>query len=419
MGKSKAIYKANKETTLRNYEQNLNRFYSQKYQNTVDKSLRDAQAKDTYRLNMQIRNTREEAKLEAFEKSEKQFLDQLIFNQQAEKEALEGEEKVFNERILANAFETDETNLAYKKQIIDSKYEFNAAQRGLKDAVNTFTTNKALIKLDSDQKAVEAKGKVKSLKLRKEQNRADSNTQQYKNRLQALQDEGSARATGRAGKSAERSLQSIQALAGVNSALIADQLSKSQRAVSIEQEIVNRQLGAKGFIAKERNIRTKRAAQQKASTQKNLKAQQNQVAKSLGITTEQFNMTREQLGRSLLSAADSYEKRVDNIKQQKFAADMSAYAQRQLTPRVQPEIPKPFETKLPILIQPPRPVKPVKTKTGGQMGQDSNPVLQGISGAAGVVAAAAPLFGPAAPAVAAGAGIVSLGANLFDRLNIF
>ena len=415
MGKSKKLYEANKETALTNYEQSLNRFYSSQYQNKVDKQLRDEQAKDTYRLNMQIRNQREDAKLEAYEQSERQFVDQLIFNQQAEQEALEGEEKVFNERILANAFETDETNLAYQRQVIDSKYEYNTAQRGIKDAISDAQLNRALIDLGAKQQKVQAQGQRESLKLRREQAIADSNTQQYKNRLEALQDEGASRARGRAGKSAERSLQSIQALSGVNSALIADQLTKSKRAISIEREIVKQQLGNQGFIEKERRLRTRQVSQQKSSTVTSLKAQQDQVAKSLGITTEQFNMSREQLGRSLLSAADSYEKRVSSIKQQKFAADMQAYAQRQLQPRVQPPIPRPFETKLPIAIKPPKPVKPVKSKNMGQMSQDTNPVLQGISGVAGTVAAVAAAI-PGGQLTAGIAGAVSFGAQLIDKI---
>ena len=416
MSKEKKIYNANKEIALRNYEQSLNTYYSKQYQNKVDKELRDEQAKVNYQTNMQIREQREDAKLEAFEQSERNFVDQLVFNQEAEKQALEGEEKVFNERILANAFETDETNLAYRKQIIDSKFEYNTAERGIKDAVSDFKVNRALINLGVEQQTVQARGQKKSLKLRKEQAQAESNTQQYKNRLQALQDEGVVRSRGRAGKTAERSLQSIQALSGVNSALIADQLTKSKRTINIEQRIVQKQLGKKGFIQKESRLRTQQAKQQKQRNVRNLRAQQDQVATALGITTEQFNMTREQLGRSLLSAADAYEKNVDKIQQQKFAADLNAYAQRQLSPRVSPEIPKPFETRIPVAVKPPKPVKPVKAKGVGVSAQNTNPVLQGISGAAGVVAAAAPLFGPAAPGVAAGAGIVSFGASLLDKL---
>lgn len=415
MGKANAIYKANKKTALRNYEQSLNRFYSQQVQNTVEKNLRDEQAKDTYKLNMQIRDQREDAKLEAFEKSESNFIDQLVFNEQAEKEALLGEEKVFNERILANAFETDATNIAYQKQVIESKYQYKTAERGIKDAVQDSEMNRALINLGAAQETDQAKAQQNILKVRKQEALAAKNTDDYKNRLQALRDEGTARASGRRGQSAARMLQSIQAAAGVNSALIADQLTKSELKLNEELTVLENQLGPQGYIEKERARRTTQVKRQTGRTKRDLKAQQDQVAKALGITTEQFNMSREQLGRSLLSAADSYERSVEKIRQKKFASDMAAYANRQLTPRVQPEIPKPFETKLPIAIKPPKPVKPVKVKNGAQMGQDTNPVLQGISGLSGTVASVAALI-PGGQAVAGVAGGISFGAQLLDKI---
>lgn len=418
MGKANAIYKANKKTALRNYEQSLNRFYSQQVQNTVEKNLRDEQAKDTYKLNMQIRDQREDAKLEAFEKSEANFIDQLVYNEQAEKEALLGEEKVFNERILANAFETDATNIAYQKQVIESKYQYKTAERGIKDAVQDSKTNRALINLGAAQEKDQATAQQNILKVRKQEALAAKNTDDYKNRLQALRDEGTARASGRRGQSAARMLQSIQAAAGVNSALIADQLTKSELKLNEELTVLENQLGPQGYIEKERKLRTTQAKREATRTKRDLKAQQDQVAKALGITTEQFNMSREQLGRSLLSAADSYERSVEKIRQKKFASDMAAYANRQLTPRVQPEIPKPFETKLPIAIKPPKPVKPVKVKNGAQMGQDTNPVLQGISGLSGTVASVSALI-PGGQVVAGVAGGISFGAQLLDKLPIF
>lgn len=418
MGKANAIYKANKKTALRNYEQSLNRFYSQQVQNTVEKNLRDDQAKDTYKLNMQIRDQREDAKLEAFEKSESNFIDQLVFNEQAEKEALLGEEKVFNERILANAFETDATNIAYQKQVIESKYQYKTAERGIKDAVQDSEMNRALINLGAAQEKDQATAQQNILKVRKQEALAAKNTDDYKNRLQALRDEGTARASGRRGQSAARMLQSIQAAAGVNSALIADQLTKSELKLDEELTVLENQLGtpgSTGYIEKERARRTTQVKRQTGRTKRDLKAQQDQVAKALGITTEQFNMSREQLGRSLLSAADSYERSVEKIRQKKFASDMAAYANRQLAPRVQPEIPKPFETKLPIAIKPPKPVKPVKVKNGAQMGQDTNPVLQGISGLSGTVASVSALI-PGGQVVAGVAGGISFGAQLLDKI---
>lgn len=419
MGKAKKIYKANKAQALTNYEVSLNQFYSQQFQNQVNKDLKDAAAKDQYKLNMRIRDQREEAKLEAFERSEKRFIDQLIFNEEAERIALAGEDRVLQERILATAFQTDELNLQYQKQLIDSKFNYDEAERGITNAVADFDIEKEFIELEFDTQKQQVDSSRKKLNLREQQNQADANTQQYENRLNRIRNEGQVRAAGRRGASAQRTLQSVKALSGVNSALIADRLTKSQQAVEIEREILDAQSakdGVSGFIGRRRTSQIARATERKRQVTTSLRKRQDEVAKALGITEEQFSMNREQLGRSLLSAGESYEIRLSKIKRDRFAADLNAYASRQLVPKVQPEIPKPFKTPVPVNIKPPRPVKPVKTPTAAQLQGNTNPVLQGISGAAGSVAAVASLFGPAGAPVAGVAGAISFGASLLDRI---
>jgi hypothetical protein len=419
MGKAKKIFKANKAQALTNYKVSLNQFYSQQYQNQVNKDLKDANAKDQYKLNMRIRDQREEAKLQAFEKSENRFIDQLIFNEQAERIALEGEDRVFQERILDTAFQTDELNLQYQKQVIDSKYSYNEAERGIANAVTDFEIDKDLIKLDFDKQKSEVKSAGEKLDLREKENQADANTKQYENRLNRIRNEGQVRAAGRKGASAQRALQSVKALSGVNAALIADRLTKSEKAIDIERDILDAQYskeGDGGFISRSKQLQTRRAKARKTQTTKSLTKRQDQVAKALGITREQFSMNRQQLGRSLLSAGEAYEQRLKKIKRDRFASDLNAYASRQLVPKVQPEIPKPFKTPVPVNIRPPRPVKPVKTPVAGQISANTNPVLQGISGVAGTVASVASVFGPAGAPVAGIAGAISFGASLLDRI---
>lgn len=417
MGKAKKIYKANKAQALTNYKVSLNQFYSQQYQNKVNKDLKDANARDQYKLNMRIRDQREEAKLEAFEKSENRFIDQLIFNEQAERIALEGEDRVFQERILETAFQTDDLNLQYQKQVIDSKYSYNEAERGIANAVTDFDIDKDLIQLDFDKQKSEVESAGKKLDLREQENRADANTKQYENRLNRIRSEGQVRAAGRRGASAQRALQSVKALSGVNAALIADRLTKSEKAIEIERDILDAQYskeGDGGFISRSKQLQTRRATARKTQTTTALKQKQDQVAKALGITREQFSMNRQQLGRSLLSAGEAYEQRLKKIKRDRFASDLAAYASRQLVPKVQPEIPKPFTTPIPVNIRPPRPVKPVKTPTAGQIGANTNPVLQGISGVAGTVASVASII-PGGQAVAGAAAGISLGFKLLDK----
>lgn len=418
MGKAKQIYKANKAAALTNYEVSLNQFYSQQFQNTVNKDLKDAAAKDQYQLSMRIRDQREEAQLEAFEKSEKRFIDQLIFNEEAERIALVGEDRVLQERILATAFQTDELNLQYQKQLIDSKYNYEEAERGITNAIADFEIEEDFNELEFDTQKQEVESSSKKLSLREQQDQADANTQQYENRLNRIRNEGQVRAAGRRGASAQRTLQSVKALSGVNSALIADRLTKSQQAVEIERDILEAQYskeGDGGFISRRKKLQTTRATTRKNQVTTSLRKRQDEVAKALGITQEQFSMNREQLGRSLLSANESYELRLAKIKRDRFAADLNAYASRQLVPKVQPEIPKPFKTPIPVNIQPPRPVKPVKTPTAAQTQTNTNPVLQGISGAAGTVAAISSVI-PGGQVVGAVAGAISFGASLLDRI---
>ena len=415
MSKAKQIYRANKQIALRNYEQSLNRFYSQQYQNKVDKELRDESAKDQYRQNMQIREQREEAKLEAFEQSERTFVDQLIYNEKAEQEALAGEEKVFNERLLATSFEADEANLGFQRQVMQSKFEYDNIGQKIGDALTNFNAAKGLLNEQYKQEKAQVENRKDILKAQRTQIKANEATEQYKNRIQSLRDEGVSRARGRRGRTAERSLQSIQALAGVNSKLIADRLTKSEIIIDKEQEILDKQLGlsrghqaGKGFLESIKDYRQTIEKNRKTQQTNLLTRQENLVSESLGITTKQFEMTREQLGKSLLSAAETYENRVSKIQQKKFAADLSAYARRQLEPRVSPEIPEPFETRLPIAIKPPKPVKPVQSPTGGMMQQDMNPVAQGIAGVAGTVSAIGFATGnPVVGGIAAGVGILA------------
>ncbi len=417
MGKAKKIFKANKAQALTNYKVSLNQFYSQQYQNQVNKDLKDANARDQYKLNMRIRDQREEAKLEAFEKSENRFIDQLIFNEQAERIALEGEDRVFQERILETAFQTDELNLQYQKQVIDSKYNYNEAERGIANAVTDFNIDEDLIQLDFDKQKSEVESAGKKLDLREKENQADANTKQYENRLNRIRSEGQVRAAGRKGASAQRALQSVKALSGVNAALIADRLTKSEKAIKIERDILDAQYskeGDGGFISRSKQLQTRRATARKTQTTTALKQKQEQVAKALGITREQFSMNRQQLGRSLLSAGEAYEQRLKKIKRDRFASDLNAYASRQLVPKVQPEIPKPFKTPVPVNIRPPRPVKPVKTPTAGQITANTNPVLQGISGVAGTVASVASVI-PGGQVVAGAAAGISLGVKLLDE----
>ena len=108
MSEAKKVHNYNKKIAIRNYETSLNDYYSKKFESKVTSDLQKEQQKDQYVQSMRIRDIQNDAQLQAFEKSEESFVDQLAYNEQAEQIALQGEENVFKERILQTAFQTDE-----------------------------------------------------------------------------------------------------------------------------------------------------------------------------------------------------------------------------------------------------------------------------------------------------------------------
>lgn len=412
----KKIKQFNTAVAQKQYETNLNNFYSQEFQNKVKKDLTDSQAKDTWKRNMQIRDIQENAKLEAFEKSEQTFVDQLIFNEQAAKVAREGEDRVFQERILETAFQTDELNLQFEKQVTQSKFEYGSQEQNIKNAITDFETNQALIDLQTDKSKSDVEFGLKQADQKESDARADSNIKRNQNRIRTLQDTGQARAQGRRGNSAAKALQSITALSGVNSALIADQLTRSELSINTDREILKATYdkdNQSGFALRQQQVSTRQASDRKTQTVASANRTKDFVAETLGMSEEQFNMSREQLGNSLLSAADTYEANLKKVNRQKFASDLQTYANRQLKPRVAMPYPKPFESELPINIQPPRPVEPVRG--AGASAQATGSSAAGIiTGVAGTVATVAAAFGPAGAPVAAGAAIIGGIASIFS-----
>ena len=415
-GDLKKVRQFNRAVAQKQYETNLNNFYSQEFQNKVKKDLTDSQAKDTWKRNMQIRDIQENAKLEAYEKSEKTFVDQLVFNEEAAKVAREGEQRVFQERILETAFQTDELNLQFEQQVTKSKFDYNQQDQNIKNAITDFETNQALIDLQTDKSKSDVKFGLKQADQKEASARADSNIKQNQTRIKSLQETGQVRAQGRRGNSAAKALQSITALSGVNTALIADQLTRSELSINTDREILKATYNKddeSGFASRERQVSTRQASNRKAQTVESAERSKSFVAETLGMSEEQFNMSREQLGNSLLSAADTFEANLKKVNRQKYAADLQTYANRQLKPRVALPYPKPFESEMPINIMPPRPIEPVRG--AGASGQATGSSTAGIiTGVAGTVASVAAAFGPAGAPIAAGAAIFGGIASIFS-----
>lgn len=135
MADAKEVQQYNQAARLNDYRANVDNYFAQKEQNEVNRVLQQEQQLDTHIQNLKIRDVQLNANLQAWEKSEQGFLDQLQLNEQAQQVALMGEQKVMDERMLEAAFATDEINIRQQQSVLESKFNFEQQQNSLADAV--------------------------------------------------------------------------------------------------------------------------------------------------------------------------------------------------------------------------------------------------------------------------------------------
>ena len=105
-------------------------------------------------------------------------------------------------------------------------------------------------------------------------------------------------------------------------------------------------------------------------SKKGLKREQDYISESLGITSEEFNMSREKLAESLQSASASATLKLKNIKTKEFEAQGQAYSQKMVQPRFGDAQPVPFKTpRAEYVIPQPAPETPMMN---GNMGRGVN-----------------------------------------------
>lgn len=135
MADAKEVQQYNQAARLNDYRADLANYFAQKEQNEVNRVLQQEQQLDTHIQNLKIRDVQLNANLQAWEKSEQGFLDQLQLNEQAQQVALMGEQKVMDERMLEAAFASDELNIRQQQIVLESKFDFEQQQNSLADAV--------------------------------------------------------------------------------------------------------------------------------------------------------------------------------------------------------------------------------------------------------------------------------------------
>lgn len=387
------------------YENALDTYYTNKRNEEYLANLKNEQSKDQWKANEKIRQLQIADQVNQFDKNQNVYettVDAIKFSAE---DARERVKLGLDEQIAEFAFQYDDLERDMFKEAMDAGMQYDQKQQSLESARLENRVTQQEVKLERAVRKKSFEEQIKQNDLEKKQTRSDYRKNQMDLAIENLQAQGRSRAMGQTGKSAQRALSTASALNGVNQQQLEDNLYYSQEALNSQRRTIEAERKAElgtnfndDFSPKKKSIKqsaeeggrlglqssaSRRRARQ---TKKQVRREQKYISETLGITQEEFEMSREKLAESLQSAAAQSELKLKNIKTKEFEALGSAYAQRMVRPRFGDAAPVPYKTPIAETIMPkPAPKTPMMANG---MGRGMSRTQSGFSTAAGIGSAA-------------------------------
>ena len=262
----------------------------------------------------------------AYNASVENYEKQMEFNALAAEITSNDNTRKYNEQLVAIGFQHEElmNKFGWETQSLGMDREFT--QRELK---------------------MEAQHQTQGLSMQFEGRKAELAQKGEGMKIAALQKAGQARASGTAGRSAAKAMQSVMADFGRNQQILADMIKRDESGYQFNLKKV----GDKMHFGLHRSEAVYEFGMEKASTQ--------------------MNLGKRQLQESMKSASAQYESDQQHNQLQKYKADMAAENNIAAEPVLPPAMPEPLalpETKLlapkPPSVDPPMPVKGAVASSG-------------------------------------------------------
>ncbi len=390
---------------------------------TITRELQEEQARSTYIDQMKQRDIQMNAQLKAYNENQQLVANQLAFNQQGAERALRDSETVLGDRFKQLQFQEQELGFRREEQAIATASQLASLQVGDFEAQQ----NKRLADADAEKTKflrdtaanLEYRQSISNADYQLETQQAETAFQQQQTNIQEIVNLGKARSSGRSGVSAGRAEQTIMALAGLNTAKLNDSLNRFTLNTAKQKGFIGeQQANAKASSQAEFTSTTNRAAAQEQVALAKSSIDNERLMQIETVTNNRFEMNREELGETLISALNGYEQSKEQIFFDKFKADSQAYAQRMAEPQFADAPKEPFKIPKVKYIQPPL---PLETPMAGSARQPQNKTstfgkILSIGGMV-LAAAAAPLTAGGSLAIggatlltgATGAGVAAMG----------
>ena len=521
-----------KEQQALDYFNAMDNYYLRKYSDKVNKSLSDQIQADQFKDALAISDQRKDTQLRLFDESERRYRDQLEFNQDAfdtSRRRLESQYgdlvRTYDDQLTDQdrAFDAELASASFEKRALDQRKAQLQAQFGegglqrRQDQLSLDTARSALTQraaarsadatrqsslqqaeeqfqaqtVGSEEAAIQRQRELiqqtrvqKDLIISNLEKQADLEELQaitnrdnqlseiafnrQGQRIESLRTIGQAKARGRKGVSADRTLNTTLALRGINVARLTKQVffvnerfEQAQAATQIRRDDIGYQdalerlneadavaqldksqfdlTAQSGFDTATRTaqntaataLRTAEASAdarelERLDTQSSLyndlalnqfaigtdeaDLQIDRLSYALGLSAEQLTMNKERLADSLISGVTNLDEQLLALEKAKYQADYNAHAARMLPPEFAPDARTPYDVPLPKYIEPRPGAAPAPAYMGSYIAPPSQSGLSQalMIGGAALSVAAIP-FTLGASAAAAGASVSMLG----------
>ena len=334
-----------------------------------------------------------------FNASERAYEEQVNFNEISAGVAKRDAARVLNEQYQDLAFQAEElrNNLADFRE----SSELQKARLDLQEqrAEDTADIDRSRVAAELDVATDQFDTASRELAALTDAGRMKVAEQLRQERTRSLLEEGTARASGAAGRSAMKVQNSIMAQSALAQQSVVDALMSNEYMSSIEKtKLVNNlqsSITSAGLNIRAINNTLAGEAEQRNADRLGITLKDAQMVRSMGL-----DVTK--LSASMTSARDQYDSDISQIKLDQFAADVAADNARLTEPVVPREIPKPIKPPKTIFQDPLKPDfdairklnkksgKALVSNPGAQLATSASQVLSGISQATSILAANRP-----------------------------
>lgn len=334
-----------------------------------------------------------------FNATERAFEEQVDFNEISAGVARRDSARVLNEQYQDLAFQAEElrNNLADFRETSDLQKARLDLQE--KRAEDTADIDRSRVAAELDVATDQFDTASRELAALTDAGRMKVAEQLRQERTRSLLEEGTARASGAAGRSAMKVQNSIMAQSALAQQSVVDALMSNEYMSSIEKtKLVNNlqsSVTSAGLNIRAINNTLAGEAEQRNADRLGISLKDAQMVRGMGLDTRK-------LSASMSSARDQYNSDISQIDLDQFAADVAADNARLSEPVVPREIPKPIKPPQTIFQDPLKPDfdaikklnkkagKAVVSNPGAQLASTASQVLAGISSATSILAANRP-----------------------------